>query len=204
MLKPRGLGETAGQLRHFGLQVQHSSSSTKRPAAHAPHETRHNRSFQPHAPTPVASPIACLQGRCRMVGLAHNLTPSRQTEPSPNSHQLPIHTLVRHWAFLSVPGRLSPHPKPGNGCQRALAGPGGGGGGDSAGPRRPTTPAPPPPVGSAGFESPAYKSVVGCITIRPLLVLTGTALPTACCRVCHRDNPNCVFLSACLLARLIV
>ena len=59
-------------------------------------------------------------------------------------------------------------------------------------------------VGRPGFELPTYKAVVGCITIRPLLVLIGTALPTACSQVCHQKNPNCVFLSACLLARLTV
>ena len=62
----------------------------------------------------------------------------------------------------------------------------------------------PSAVGWPGFEPQTYKSVVGCITIRPLLILAGTALPTACSRVCHEKNPNCVFLSACLLAQLIV
>ena len=53
----------------------------------------------------------------------------------------------------------------------------------------------PPAVSRPGIEAPTYRSVVGCITIQPLLVLTVAALP-ACSRVCHWKTPNCVFLSA--------
>ena len=35
-------------------------------------------------------------------------------------------------------------------------------------------------ISRPGFETPTDRFVVGCITVRPFLVLTVTALPTAC------------------------
>ena len=39
--------------------------------------------------------------------------------------------------------------------------------------------------GWPGIKPPTYISMVGCDTIRPLLVLTVTPLPVACSRVSH-------------------
>ena len=58
-----------------------------------------------------------------------------------------------------------------------------------------------PAVGRPGIEPPAYTIAVGCITVRPLLDLTASMLPTA---KSATEKTQTVFLSACLLARLTV
>ena len=54
-------------------------------------------------------------------------------------------------------------------------------------------------VGRPGIEPQTYRSVVSGITIRPLLVLTLAALPTACSQVAtEKTQTVCFCLPACL------